>query len=1127
MFSDLRHSSSLRRSACRLLALAALATPAALAQAERLHFTFLWHLEQPIYWPDRQTTVPFLGDQYERLGESLARGGVHPLNNLTEIFGLDDRVAAYQWRTRDSIDRMRSTAEGGAQISFSGGLIQNIQSVAGTNYINSRYGSNWHSWIREARSWRTSGSGGQSQPRADVVLFPFHHALMPLVDDSTMRKQVQTYKAIYADAWATTAPMSVGFFPSEMAFSTRMIPALQAEGVQWSIVSGEKISRACANWPVVYGSGGTASDAPNRADQLNPAQADYLRLAIDRGCSPAEAYPYAFTPRRARYIDPATGAVSSIIAVPASQSLGWRDGYSAQGLGDFNTLDARNNPSRPMLVVLAHDGDNAWGGGYDYYMVATPNRVTTGAAAGFVPTVIQRYLNDHPVPADDWVHVEDGAWVNADGDFGSPQFWNWLTPLLNASGQPDPVNGWSEDARNWAVITAAQNRVDTAEQLHLAAGGTITPRKIVYPHEGANDAERAWHYFMGSLNSGYMYYGTAIDMEVKPTIACNNAARLADAVIALRGVGNDATPPTIFVPQRWPYNPGGPGFGWPYRQGGNFGPHTQSRDFTVWTFVADVSGVQSVSLKWRTDADGVRGIANGAANFENETYAGGPGVSAWNTLPMTRRAMPASNVYNDPTIDFFAMPQYIAEHASATIPGPANTLIDYYVEAVDARGNVRRSAIQHVYFGDGQVTGGGATCDSGTVITQPCPPLAGQSVTVRYDAAGRNLAGASAVNMHWGTNGWTGVTSTPMARPGGTGPWLATVTLPQSATVLDVVFNNGAGTWDNNGGQDWHIAVTAAPPVTGRCCTAGACAVVTQSACATSNGSFTAGGTCATACPPDPTGACCAPSGACTITTLAACTAGPSAWTSGAACSPSPCPFVMDGALDVGAIEVARNGPGGAMTLHASLRGDVLYVAAPNTPAGNDRFIYLAPLAGPGPLTTANWGKAGQVAAWSALLGAEADGSYIGWQDQTAGTANAAAKAAFVEGTINLRQEFALGAGALPEAVWLAFAQFPTANGAALLPSLQAPAGNGDTTLSAAEFVRVPLCQFAAGSGGGGGVGACCRPDINASGTLTVQDIFDFLSAYFAAAPAGDFNQSGTLTVQDIFDFLAAYFAGC
>jgi hypothetical protein len=54
---------------------------------------------------------------------------------------------------------------------------------------------------------------------------------------------------------------------------------------------------------------------------------------------------------------------------------------------------------------------------------------------------------------------------------------------------------------------------------------------------------------------------------------------------------------------------------------------------------------------------------------------------------------------------------------------------------------------------------------------------------------------------------------------------------------------------------------------------------------------------------------------------------------------------------------------------------------------------------------------------------------------------------------------------------------------------------------------------------------AACPADWNHSGTVSVQDIFDFLASYFAGA--GDFNASGATTVQDIFDFLAAYFAGC
>jgi hypothetical protein len=56
----------------------------------------------------------------------------------------------------------------------------------------------------------------------------------------------------------------------------------------------------------------------------------------------------------------------------------------------------------------------------------------------------------------------------------------------------------------------------------------------------------------------------------------------------------------------------------------------------------------------------------------------------------------------------------------------------------------------------------------------------------------------------------------------------------------------------------------------------------------------------------------------------------------------------------------------------------------------------------------------------------------------------------------------------------------------------------------------------------------CCKADFNHSGVpVTVQDIFDFLAAYFGNDPLADINGAGGVSVQDIFDFLAAYFAGC
>ncbi|MFQ5430542.1 MAG: carbohydrate binding domain-containing protein, partial [Phycisphaerae bacterium] len=535
---------------------------------------------------------------------------------------------------------------------------------------------------------------------------------------------------------------------------------------------------------------------PNLADQINPPQTDWYRQSISRGCSPTTAYPFGYTPHRARSIDPETGLADEIIVVPAAQAIGWDNGFGTMGLGAFDTLQTRNDPTRPMLILMAHDGDNAWGGGYSYYMEATPAFANTAAAAGYTGTVIEAYLADHPVPAGDIVHVEDGAWVNADADFGSPVMLNWNWPLVSASGQIDIAAGWAEDERNWAVITAAQNRVDTAEQI---AGGVAVGR-ILHPDATATEAERAWHFFLGALNSGYMYFGTALDLEVKPTIACNEAVEHADLVI---GDGSlDATPPTVWIPQRHPWNPGSTNFGPQY----GYTQFVSNGDFWVWTFVYDVSGVTGVSLKYRVDGDG----ANPLSTADNETYAGGPEVGPWQSLTMTQRVFPTGNFLNDPSINFFELPVYIADEYYVQITGLRSVLVDYYVEATDGKGNLRRSPIQHVYIGDGSGSGSGGNA----VIVNPDPVQANQPVTVSYDPTGGPIAGATQVYLHYGFDGWNPVISPDpaMAWNPTASRWELSISVPGSATQLDLVFNDGAGVWDNNNGQDWHFSVVGGSP---------------------------------------------------------------------------------------------------------------------------------------------------------------------------------------------------------------------------------------------------------------------------------------------------------------------------
>ena len=57
--------------------------------------------------------------------------------------------------------------------------------------------------------------------------------------------------------------------------------------------------------------------------------------------------------------------------------------------------------------------------------------------------------------------------------------------------------------------------------------------------------------------------------------------------------------------------------------------------------------------------------------------------------------------------------------------------------------------------------------------------------------------------------------------------------------------------------------------------------------------------------------------------------------------------------------------------------------------------------------------------------------------------------------------------------------------------------------------------------------GTSCLGDFNRDGVLAVQDIFTFLSAWFAGSSEADVDRSRSLDVPDIFAYLTAYFAGC
>lgn len=805
---------------------------------DKVYITRFWHNHQPLYWPEWNSN----GDQTQRaqyawdsivLKDSQNYGGIssanHPENNLTDIFGIDDRKAAYQGRPSSALSKIGQA--GGFGMSYSGSLIDNVRQLGGGGHLG--YGGDWNSGNTAARSWKTPAGSS----RLDLLGFTYHHSLAPLLPKEVFRKEMQIFKQAWWKAWGGSGDLSdhtKGFFPTEMAYTRELIDVLVDEGYEWLIVASHHISRTSPsynNYANPEGEYNIFSSPPNKADQLGPT--------FDNGWwfdqpNPGQAAwnvaPYAYQLHKVKYVNPETGAEKTMVAVPSDDVLSYQAGYSGAQIGRVDTSIApfATDANRPVVVMPSTDGDNAWGGGYDSWEVATPGFFGAAESRGYKITTMQDFVNQFgqyaPVS-----HIEDGAWIFPEMCYGSPNFMKWIEPPLyntaiNATNrypgtQADmETPGYALKFFSYAPLMAGANWCITAEQIMEDEGGSVDAWKIQAPYDwdgswtAANDVELAWHIYLKGLDSGFNYYGgLGNDDENKPSLATKRAVDKLRSYMSTR-MDQDRTGPTTLRPQRFPYNPGAYTFGWFNRIPGGDERFLKKMpsEFYIWTHAYDVSGVTSVNLKIRRDKDGTRSLANN----HNETYAGGSDVEDWITIPMTKRTLPntrseLNTAAANGEIDFFVydLPgdaieladYYFAKITDSAIPNFRDNLFDYYIEATDTRGNVSKSEIQHVW-----VENDGATPSSYVQFSSDpnnCSPL-----TITYYAENGPLQGYNPVTMHISFDGGTTWSNRQMG--GYPDIWTYNVeSVPSNAASAIVWFEGADSTVDSNDGSNWSTSI--------------------------------------------------------------------------------------------------------------------------------------------------------------------------------------------------------------------------------------------------------------------------------------------------------------------------------
>lgn len=694
----------------------------------------------------------------------LSNGTAMPHDDLISYYSHHAKVGAYlswPWSVANTLNSNHPSAQ--MQVTMSGSAVNNVNNITQRGSISSYNNPLWY------ENWKTAYNNlktPNNNRTLDLIHFSGHHSLGPLVGNEYLLKDLIYQGATLAQPYflGSSYKSSKGFFPTELGFSERIIPVLEKLGIKWSVIGNNHFSRTLQDYPLLDSPGlDTLVSPPNRADLQNVSTVGSWtsKQMFNEQQVVYNKYPFASTPHWVRYVNPSTGAESKVVGIPVAQAESWEEGYmgsvTADALKPYEGI-----VSQKQFFVVAHDGDNASGRAGSEETWRNAGNVTY-SDTGVKGIGIDEYLVNNTPAASDVVHVQDGSWIDTRDSSSDPTWYHWrlpfgiwkgqfadfnrvsglnLAPKKNLSGVEDGMTvsfeyGYHYLERNFALLQASLNYAKTAEQIWLDEhpnywkpttaidrevtydGNQLNPWMMSYPVKGnaandyaggANPAELAWYFLMPAMDSGFGYYDENVDDSVKPALSLNQSLFFSKPYVTSK-LSQDRTGPSMWWPQRYPYNPGSANTskaeGWTLQHYNNV--------FGIYTYAYDTSGLANVKVKIRTHTskrasasdntfkvyDPAALQAAGVANIDPSK------VSAWTEYPMNVRNL-SSDING---VDWQASSKAMLQKVPATeigdlyysyIANYRDQLLDYYIEATDSKGNVTRSDIQQVYVGAGK-----------------------------------------------------------------------------------------------------------------------------------------------------------------------------------------------------------------------------------------------------------------------------------------------------------------------------------------------------------------------------------------------------------------------------------------
>ena len=707
----------------------------------------------PVGWPRLQNGDPMPHD-------SLASGGGY--------YGHHAKYEAYQswpWQMIDEFSEQFPYSQN--HVTMSASVLNNVNSLnmlripeLSDKYANPAWGEPWR------RSYASHFTNGGFRA-LDMVHFSGHHTMGPLVGGDYLLKELINHNVTTAQSFflGEDYRSSHGFFPTELGFSTRIIPALRRLGISWSPIGNVHFSRTLVDYPYLNDPGvDTLVSPPNRADLRNVSNQGrwVARSMTNEQQVTHNKFPYAAIPHWVRHVDPNDGHEERIAGIPVEQAASWEEGYlgsaRATFLSEFDSVE--QTKGRKPFFVIAHDGDNSSGraGSIETWRAAYN---VTYAEKGVRAMGIDEYLAAYPIPADDVVHVQDGSWIDTRDSSADPSWYHWHLPFGVWAGQLEGLNkahgttyrarsdfsgrtighmvsfeyGYNFQERNYALLMPVLNYARTAEQIWLDShpnyyqpksarereltypGNQLNPVMYSYPIKGdpeqdyqggANPAELAWYFLLPAMDSGFGYYDENVDDHVKPTLAFNQSLFFARPYVENK-LSQDRTGPSLFWPQRYPYNPGSVNTS----KAEGWAKLYADTSFAIYTYGYDVNQISDMTVMIRThseksmDAQDKTADVYDPASLDSDPAIDASRVGDWQRFTMKNRDLTADMngvAWQEGSAKSMRVipAQLIGGLYYAYFDQFRDQLLDYYIEARDGLGNVTKSDIQHVYVGAGR-----------------------------------------------------------------------------------------------------------------------------------------------------------------------------------------------------------------------------------------------------------------------------------------------------------------------------------------------------------------------------------------------------------------------------------------